>query len=108
MGSKPQLPAWHQIDGAAGKALTQVRTTLSGILNQDHLWGVSVQVTFAAANTSVAVKTTLTGNVKGYRVERSSVAMNVFDGAPPDGITTTKGVIYLQSSAAGTATVYVY
>lgn len=85
-----------------------VRDALSGVLDQDHLFGNHIQVTFPGAGTSVRVTTGLTGPTHGYRVEKASVDVRVFDGAPPTGTSVANGEAYLQASTAATVTLYIY
>lgn len=105
---KPQLPVYRKIDGDVGKSLDGVRTAIAGVLDQNHLFGNHVVVTFPAPSTSVKVTTGLRGQVSGYRVEKASADVRVFDGAPPTGITVNNGECWLQATAATTVTLYIY
>lgn len=104
----PRLPVWKQVEGPAGQAIKTLRDTVGSVLDQQHLFGNHVTVTFPAPTTSVRVTTGLDGPMHGYRVERSTVDVRVFDGAPPTGTTVPSGEAYLQASAAATVTLYIY
>lgn len=105
----PRLPAWKQVEGPAGQAIKTIRDTISGVLDQQHLFGNHIQVTFPSSGVSVRVSTGLSGPTHGYRVEKSAVDVRVFDGTPPAGINPIpNGEAYLQASAAATVTLYIY
>lgn len=84
-----------------------MRKTVQGVLDQPHLFGNTISVTFTAANTPTKVSTGLTGSVTGYHVTKKTVAVDVFDATSPDG-TSPPGVHWLQASAATTVALYFY
>ncbi len=70
----------------------------------DNFAGKNVSATFSVANTDTALVHGLGRVPTGYIVSRRSASMNVYDGATA----WTSNVIYLKSSATGTATIFVY
>lgn len=106
---RPTAPLWRQIPGAVGTGLTEVRKFLSDVLTRDHLWGNHVEVTFSAGATPVKIATGLSGQPKGYKIVRSNADVRVWDATPPVPQTDReRNVIWLQSSAAATVTLYIY
>jgi hypothetical protein len=63
-----------------------------------------VTATFGAANTDTAVSHTLGRAVAGYFPVSKSVAMDVYSGSKA----STTSIIYLKSTAAGSATLVVF
>lgn len=103
----PSLPPWRQLTGAIGSTLTDFRGFLARLIEQPQLWGSTVAVTFAAAATPTRVVTGLNADPTAYLVVKRDSDIRVWDAAPPVP-SDTRGVLWLQSNAAGRVTLYVY
>lgn len=86
-------------------ALAQVQQILNnGILFSDNFDAKQLSITFSTANTDTAAIHGLGRVPSGYILVGANAAMNVYDGAS----TSTSQVLYLKSSATGTARLLVY
>ncbi len=80
--------------------LTEIKLAVNGNLNfVDNFGGREVSVTFTAANTNTRVDTGLRTVPTKYIVQGTTAAMSVYDGT----LASQPGVIFLRSSAVGTA-----
>lgn len=85
--------------------LAQVVEALNGNLSfSDNLNAKLLTVTFTAANADVATIHGLGRVPAGYFVVGRTAAMIVYDGSS----TNTSSLLYLRSSVAGTARIWVY
>ena len=81
----------------------QIASAVNGGLSlPDNFFGQAISVTFSAANTDTPLDHNLNKIVTNYIVLNRSANMVIFNGSGA----STSSRIYLQSSAAGTATVY--
>lgn len=104
---RPQVPPWRQIPGPVGTAIKGVLDYLHKVNDQSHLWGNHVEVTFGAPDTPTRVDTGLGAAAQGYKVVRTDANLTVRDATAP-APSQDRGIIWLQASAAGTATLYIY
>ena len=80
--------------------LTEVKLAVNGNLNfVDNFGGREVSVTFNVANSDTRVDTGLRVVPTKYIVFGTTAAMSIYDGTLP----SQSGVIFLRSSAVGTA-----
>jgi hypothetical protein len=80
--------------------LTEVKLAVNGNLNfVDNFGAREVSVTFSAANTDTRVDTGLKNVPTKYIVQGTTAAMSIYDGT----LSPQPGVIFLRSSAVGTA-----
>ena len=85
--------------------LTNITDNINGNLEFDiNLRTTTVTVVFVQANVDVGIFHGLNKSPNGYFKASSSAALTLYDGA---GLTTNK-VIYLRSSAVGTAKILFY
>lgn len=86
-------------------ALDQIQQILNnGIMFSDNFDAKQLNVTFSAANTDTAAIHGLGRVPGGYVLVGANAAMSVYDGASA----STSQVLYLKSSATGTARLLVY
>ncbi len=81
-----------------------VRTLNNGLDFSSNFNGSTVSITFAAANTDTSIAHGLNRVPTGYLVIGQSAAMSVYNGSAAN----TSTLLYLRSSATGTATVQVF
>lgn len=107
---RPAIPPWRQVEGTAGKMLTDIRNFIGTTVGRDELWGNHVEVTFAAGSTPVRVDTGLGGPLRGYYIVRASADVRIFDSNPPSGSDPTpeRGMHWFQASAPAKVTLYIY
>lgn len=80
--------------------LTEVKLAINGNLNFiDNFGGREISVTFTAANTNTRVSTGQRVVPTKYIVQGATAAMSIYDGTLP----SQAGVLFLRSSAVGTA-----
>ena len=75
-----------------------------GFTLKDNAKGSLITVDFALANTEVAIRHGLDFVPSNYLLTKASVAMSVYDGSTA----ADKTSIYLKSSAAGQATLFLF
>lgn len=86
-------------------ALEQIKQMLNnGLLISDNFNAKQLNITFSVANVDQAAIHGLGRVPTGYIVIGTTTALNVYDGAS----TSTSQVLYLRSSATGTARLVVY
>lgn len=98
------VKTWEELKRYASQAITACIDTINGNLDYDNFKSTTVDVTFAAANTSTKVSHTLGRMPKGYHATNLSVSMVVYKGDPA----YSDSEIFLKSSAIGTATIIVF
>ncbi len=81
-----------------------VTQVVNGQLDFSNFNAKSVSVTFLSANSTVAVNHGLSRIPLGYLVQSLTANMVIFNGTSGN----TTSILYLQSSAAGTASLLVY
>lgn len=82
----------------------QVTQALNGNLDATNFNAKLVSVPFGAANTDTAVIHGLSRVPTAYVINGTTAAMSIYDGLTP----STSSVIYLRSSAPGTARILIY
>lgn len=97
---KPEdLPRWTSI------CLENIISTVNGKLDfQTNFNQKTVSVSFSAADTDTAVSHGLGRAVTGYILVGASAAMSLYDGSSGG----TDQVLYLKSSATGSARILLY
>lgn len=85
----------------------EVQAFLRRVHGADVVWGRAVEVDFTAAGTATLVVHGLSRRPTGYSVVRRDANFTVFDAVPPDG-TDDPRQLWLQASAPGTATLWIF
>lgn len=99
--NRPSLPPLRRIaDKVISHVIDELRSLLSTIVNERILWGNLVTITFTAGATPVEIKHNLNRQPTGYIVVRRSANITVYDAAGAG--------LWVQASAAGSATLYVF
>ena len=86
-------------------AIREIQQAINGNINfQDNFRGKILEVTFSSANADVRVEHRLGFNAQNYLVLKRSADLTVYDGINA----SSETVIWLRSSAVGTATIFVF
>jgi hypothetical protein len=93
-------------DKAADQSSREHRALIRALYDSPLLAGRLVEVDFDASATSYAVQHGLGRRPQGYIVTKANAAMIVYDGEVGTG--DRKEVVWLQSSASGTATLWIF
>lgn len=89
----------------ASISLGSIINVINGNLTlRDNVFGEFLSFTFTAANQEVSVEHSLKTAPNGYLVVSMDSPMIIYDGLTPN----TDTVLYLRSSAAGTAQVFIF
>lgn len=95
---------WEELRRYTSKFIAEVKKTVNGFLSfQDNFRGIILETEFTAANADTALRHNLGYKPNYYLVLNRSASMVIYDGAAD----TTTEVIYLKSSAIGSANILV-